>query len=59
MGTLLTSTHHDDALRHAAQMRRLQPRPKAARTMKVDAKPSIRSRLAAAFRTIPTRHAGT
>jgi hypothetical protein len=58
MGTLLTSTHHDDALRHAAEMRRVPARAKAARATKVDARPSIRSRLAAAFRTASTRHAG-
>jgi hypothetical protein len=61
LGTVLAASYHEDELRRAETMRRVQPKPDLARAVKAESKtgskPSLRERLAAAFHAVPTRPA--
>ena len=57
LGTVLAASYHEDELRRAETMRRVQPKPDLARAAKVESKPSLRERLASAFHAVPTRPA--
>jgi hypothetical protein len=59
LGTVLASSHHEDELRRAALLRRVRPQPDlASASVATEPKPTLRHRVASAFRPQPIRPAG-